>query len=347
MERSPPLGGPSGARSHVLLALVLAIAVTTAGCASIEDAGGTPGATTETAGPTEAAGPTETDASATASGHSHSHGGAANGTADGHSTGASDDGSTVNATDAGSGGTATDGASTNGTISGQMTVVVGDQEVTEGVEVDANGFQFDAGDAHTWRATGNVTLAEALAAVGVEGSGDTLTYEGRTYDGDQNGTTVSVRVNGDPVDPSTYALADGDEVWVTVDTPGMNRSTPGEYIDNEDQHVHGHMEFVVNGEAINFGRERYQSNDRYFHYEGGEGAAWHAHSYSLTLDYALSSLNGIDVSADGRTVTYNGTTYRESEPGTTIAIEVNGEPVEPGEYYLKDWDGVRVVVESA
>lgn len=228
-----------------------------------------------------------------------------------------------------------------------MTVVVAGAEVTDDVEPTGGPFTFNATEPHTWHAASGVTLAEALATLDVEATADTVTYGGTSYDGAQSGTTVSYRVNGDPVDPTAYTLADGDEVWVTVETPGMNVSTPGTYIESADQHVHGHLEFVVEGEPVDFSRDRYQSTDRYFHFEDGDGRAWHAHSYSITLEYALSTLAGIEVSADGGTVTVNGTTYTDSASGETVRIEVNGEPVTPGEYYLKDWDGIRVVLESA
>jgi len=192
---------------------------------------------------------------------------------------------------------------------------------------------------------GHVAIRPAALSLG-ESDGDLrATVERVVREEATNRVTLSV--DDTAVDAfSDRPWAPGDEVWVTVETPGMNVPTPGEYIREDDQHVHGHLEFVVDGERLDFGRDRYQSNDRYFHFEGGDAAAWHAHSYSITLRYALSSLDGVDVSADGRTVRVDGTTYREGEDGTTITIEVGGEPVEPGEYYLKDWDGVRVVVDD-
>jgi len=228
-----------------------------------------------------------------------------------------------------------------------MTVVVGANEVPEGSANPTAAFSFDGNQPHTWHAATGVTLSDALSTLGIDATADTLRYQGRTYQDGTNNTTVDIRVNGKHVDPTSYTLANGDEVWVTVETPGMNRSTPGTYIDDSDQHIHGHLAFVVNGQAVNFSRPKYQNDDRFFHFEGGSGASWHAHSWSITLQYALSSLDGIQVSSDGSTVTYDGTTYRSSDPGTTITIEVNGNPVQPGSYYLKDWDHVRVEIQSS
>lgn len=46
------------------------------------------------------------------------------------------------------------------------------------------------------------------------------------------------------------------------------------------------------------------------------------------------------------TVTYRGTTYRDSNPGTTVTVEVNGEPVNPRTYVLEEGDRVQISVET-
>ena len=230
------------------------------------------------------------------------------------------------------------GASTQ--ASGRMTVVVGANELTDAV--DTGSFQYDPTANHAWNASGGTTLADALSTLGVDATADTLTYEGQTYRDGANGTTVSYRVNGDVVDPTRYVLSNDDDVWVVVDYPGMNRSTPGTYIPDADQHIHGHINMTVNGQVVNFNQSKYQTNDRYFHFEDGTAKSWHAHSYGITLQYALSSLAGINATDDS--ITYDGTTYRNGDAGTTVQFLVNGDPVTPSRYYLKDWDHVKIVV---
>lgn len=67
-------------------------------------------------------------------------------------------------------------------------------------------FHFENGDGRVWHthATG-VTLEYALATLGVEATSDSVTHEGNTYvDGER--ANVTVAVNGESVDPTTYVL---------------------------------------------------------------------------------------------------------------------------------------------
>lgn len=92
-------------------------------------------------------------------------------------------------------------------------------------------FHFHGGD-HVWHTHGEqVTLEYALATLGieVEEAGTVLKYDGGVYDDREDGTTVSITVNGETVNPSEYVLdgvagttvdeaAAGDYVVVTVET---------------------------------------------------------------------------------------------------------------------------------
>lgn len=197
----------------------------------------------------------------------------------------------------------------------------------------------------TWRASGDPpTLGAVLSVAGLDARATSLSYNGETYDERRPGTKLVYRVDGEPVNPAEYELEDGDEVWVLVLTDETNASTPGDYIPPERLHVHGSMEFVVNGESLNFSRDKWQAanHNNHFHFEGGHSDPWHAHSWSVTLAYALSTLEDINASEAG--ITYNGTTYADDEAGTTVRITVNGEPVDPTSYYLKDGDEVRIEI---
>jgi hypothetical protein len=82
-----------------------------------------------------------------------------------------------------------------------------------------------------WHAhCGNVTLEYALGTLGVEVSEDRVVVDGRTYDA-ADGDTVSVTVDGEPVDPETYVLdgvesvddarnGAGDDVEIVVGSGG-------------------------------------------------------------------------------------------------------------------------------
>lgn len=118
-------------------------------------------------------------------------------------------------------------------------------------------------------------------------------------------------------------------------------------------HEHGTMTVVIDGERIDFSKPRYQVGNTHvdaFHFENGNGRVWHVHAKNVTLQWALDTL-GIHVTENA--VRFDGRTYRESDPNTTVTITVNGEPVDPSEYVLQGapraanaerGDRVRVVV---
>lgn len=108
-------------------------------------------------------------------------------------------------------------------------------------------------------------------------------------------------------------------------------------------HYHGTIEMTVAGEQVDFSQQQYQLQADEFHFEGGDGERWHAHAPGVTLEYAMATL-GIEVTADS--VTYEGTTYGDSDSGTTVVVEVNGESVDPAEYVLEDGDHVRIEVQT-
>lgn len=119
-------------------------------------------------------------------------------------------------------------------------------------------------------------------------------------------------------------------------------------------HEHGTMEMVVLGEPVDFSQDRYQLAADRFHFEAGNGEVWHAHASGVTLQWAMGTLPGIEVTADS--VTYRGTTYADSDPEYEVVIEVNGEPVDPAEHVLEgvsdperaaQGDSVRIVVRES
>jgi hypothetical protein len=119
-------------------------------------------------------------------------------------------------------------------------------------------------------------------------------------------------------------------------------------------HSHGTMEMVVLGERVDFSQERYQLQANAFHFEDGEGRVWHGHAQGVTLEWAMASL-GIEVTENS--ITFEGTTYRDSDPEYDVSVTVNGEPVNPSTYVLQgpsdaaaagsQGDHVRLVVTEA
>jgi hypothetical protein len=107
-------------------------------------------------------------------------------------------------------------------------------------------------------------------------------------------------------------------------------------------HYHGTMEVVIDGQQVDFSRSEYQLQTDAFHYEANDGTRWHVHAQDVTLAWALESL-GIGVTTD--TVTFDGRTYDDADPDTTVSVTVDGEPVTPSTYVLQEGDAVRIVVQ--
>jgi hypothetical protein len=119
-------------------------------------------------------------------------------------------------------------------------------------------------------------------------------------------------------------------------------------------HSHGTMEMVVLGDRVDFSREEYQLQANAFHFEGGDGRVWHGHAQGVTLEWAMASL-GIEITETS--VTFDGTTYRDSDAEYAVSVTVDGEPVDPSTYVLQgardaaaaasQGDHVRIVVAAA
>ncbi|MFC5367592.1 hypothetical protein [Salinirubrum litoreum] len=301
------------------IVLLVGLLVVTAGCSSLAGSDGQPtdattAAQTETPSPTEH--PSSTAADSGHGNHDHSH----------------DNESASNAT-----------AENAGRIA---VVVAGERVDLSGEFADREAIRMDDDRRDTYHVDGDVTLQAALSAADIEANASALSYDGETYRDATSGTEVVYRVNGEPVAPGEAQLDPGDEVWVVVVENGGTVDTPGDYIPPERLHVHGDIEFTVDGERVDFSREKYQQagHNDHFHFEGGHANPWHAHSAHVTLAYGLSTLEGIDVTAD--TVTYDNETYRYGTDDAAAEILVNGEPVDATDHYLKDGDSVTVVVDT-
>lgn len=108
-------------------------------------------------------------------------------------------------------------------------------------------------------------------------------------------------------------------------------------------HYHGTLAVTIDEEALDWSEERFVDNDDAFHYHPDDDTRWHVHARGVTLAYALSTL-GIEVTES--TLTFEGTTYDDADPDTTVSVTVDGESVTPAEYVLEDGDRVEVVVET-
>lgn len=109
-------------------------------------------------------------------------------------------------------------------------------------------------------------------------------------------------------------------------------------------HFHGTIEMVVDGQQVDFSQSQYQLQANAFHFENGGGTRWHGHARGVTLEYAMGTL---DVGVTESSVTYQGTTYRDSDPDTSVTVTVDGQSVTPSEYVLEEGDEIRIAVEQS
>lgn len=239
--------------------------------------------------------------------------------------------------------TTTGTPSSNGTtaaMSGEVLVTIEGQQLHLSGESQQGSVRF--GGDHTWAASeDSVTLAAALAEAGINASAGTLTYEGTTYRDSASNTTVAYIVDGTDVEnPESYQLKANDEVFVVVTTPAIE--TPGAYVKDNHLHPHGTLNVTVKGDSIDFSSKKRAHADRFFHLHEDESTnQWHAHSTNITLEYAIKTFDGMSVT--NSSVTVDNQTYRD-DANTNVSITVDGEPVDPSTYVLKDGDTVRVVV---
>lgn len=99
-------------------------------------------------------------------------------------------------------------------------------------------------------------------------------------------------------------------------------------------HEHGTMEITIDGEQLDLTAQEFVERDDAFHFHAGQSRPiWHTHAQEVTLQYALDTL-GIEVDDEGAVLSYDGETYRDDDPGTTIEITANGEPATPGDHVL-------------
>lgn len=114
----------------------------------------------------------------------------------------------------------------------------------------------------------------------------------------------------------------------------------------------GEMEIVVNGEPIDLTQERLQAEKAEnaslaFHFHEGDGL-WYMEGERVTFGEGIDLLPyfAYEQRNGGHVLTYDGTTYDESEEGTEIMFSVDGESVDPTEYELQGGESLRVEVET-
>lgn len=107
-------------------------------------------------------------------------------------------------------------------VHGQIEVVIDGNRIDFGerrYQLVDEYFHMEGGDDDRWHVHGrDVSLEYAINTFPNLTIGpDSVTYDGRTY-ADGADVTVEITVNGDPVDPRSHVLEDGDDIRIVVRT---------------------------------------------------------------------------------------------------------------------------------
>jgi len=110
-------------------------------------------------------------------------------------------------------------------------------------------------------------------------------------------------------------------------------------------HEHAQFDVVIDGQEIDFSQPRYQigqTQNRYIHFEGGDGQTIHKHATDTTIAFALESL-GMAIT-DACLTLDTGEEYCESEGNLTV--QANGNAVNASSYVIQEGDVIEVAFES-
>lgn len=111
-------------------------------------------------------------------------------------------------------------------VDGEPVDLAADRFQSEHAADDAAAFHLHEGhEGWFMEGTEPVTIAEGLDllprfAFETREGAAVVTVDGRSYDDRESGTTISFRVDGGSVDPTTYELEDGDAIELEVVTDG-------------------------------------------------------------------------------------------------------------------------------
>lgn len=136
------------------------------------------------------------------------------------------------------------------------------------------------------------------------------------------------------------------------DTDG-GEPTPTDGGDDEWIQAKGDLQIVVDGSPIDLTEDRFQAENvedesLAFHlHEGDE--YWYMEGFQrVTFAEAIDLLPYFEYTPeDGdHVVTFDGTVYDGTDPGTTITFAVDGEAVAPTDYELQDGDDLLVEIST-
>ncbi|WP_254864115.1 hypothetical protein [Halovivax gelatinilyticus] len=115
----------------------------------------------------------------------------------------------------------------------------------------------------------------------------------------------------------------------------------------------GDLEIVIDGEPVDLTEDRFQAEhaDDYsidFHLHEGHDGWFMEGEERVTAGEAIDLLPHFELDVDGGDpiVRFDGETYDAGDDGTAIEFAVDGEPIDPTAYELRDGDELRLAIES-
>lgn len=199
-----------------------------------------------------------------------------------------------------------------------------------------------------------VTFARGLnllPGIAYEKRGEThaVTYEGTTYDGQKQGTSVKVHEGTEAIDPTSHQVRHDDNYWVQIDTQeGSNDESGGART--------GKLLFDVNNRRLNFDRDTYRSasTEQFGFRDDDEPYRWYNEGEPVTLETALNTLPNVEYSQENgeHAIRYKSGekfdgTYRHADDATEIIVRQRADAVDPTSYELQNGDIIWVYVHTS
>lgn len=107
-------------------------------------------------------------------------------------------------------------------------------------------------------------------------------------------------------------------------------------------HWHADFEVVIDGDRVDFAKDKYMLQSRYVHLENGDGTTIHKHATDVPLAYFFKTI-GWKLTEECL-VTDTGNSYCTGEGGR-LRITVNGDEIADPQYKFKDGDTIEVIYE--
>ncbi|WP_336360076.1 hypothetical protein [Haladaptatus sp. ZSTT2] len=195
-----------------------------------------------------------------------------------------------------------------------------------------------------------VQLAGSALAVGLAG----CSSQGGESEGDETTTTEEATETTSAATTTSQETTDAETTTeaTTEDEHENDSDNPDEHETpaegEEEIHQHGTLYLEIDGERVDFSREKFFGGPLEFHFhEDGKQYEWHNEKSYITLAEALNYIPDISYENSGsdHMLTVEGTTYDTTE-GADITFAERDTEIDPTTYELEELDIYWVKVET-